>query len=205
MANAIRSFTGGLFVGDVSGQANGSDPVTPIEFSTVTPTTTGGVARIWDGSALVDGATWYDGSGGNYSGNEWGLGNLNLSDHAGVVVIGRDTDATSDIVLDSPSRTQIFGFGGDDHIYVDRDLFGDANTIDSSTVTIRNNEQVPTELEFSGVDGRAGVYIHFANRDGTGIDESEKVAGAFREVDADPGFELSFEELTGNPEPVISG
>ena len=199
----------GLFRSSASGSVNEEVVAGEVEFATITPLTGGSGARTLNNDAeIVAGARWYDGTGGDYGDNIFGLTDVDLSGHAGVVVIGRDTDPTSGVNLRLPARARILGFGADDLIYIDRDMSDAANEFNGGAV-IRNSGEVPTELQFSGDSTIAGVFIDFADDPDTVLVESDEVASVFYIADADPGpgpgREYSFEELTGNPEPVISG
>ena len=187
-----------------------------INFSTVSPVDGAGqLAKTWDPAqdAFVEDATWFDGAGGNYLDNEAGL-SADLSDVKAVVVLGRDTDSSEQIVLDNNGRTVLTGFGADDHLYIDQDIPRDMlhaeNIVDESTIAFGNNDgTVPTHLLFSSTETAAGVLITFENRDDTPpeVDESEQIAIAFSiaALEDDTSGDRSFEHITGNATPVLSG
>ena len=199
---------GNLFVSETSELAIPAVPAGAIQFSTVTPDTDGVIARTWDpvGSAVADGDTWYDGTGGDYLTNDTGL-SADLADVSAVVVAGRDADASADIVLDAGSRMVLTNFGADDVLYIDQNIDDTQNTIDENTIGFGNNNgSVPTHLLFSGAGSPAGALISFEDRDDTPEDESAMFAIAFTTAALGGSTEdKSFEDITGNGAPVISG
>lgn len=199
-----------LFVGAASGSLNGAIGADAIGFETITPGTDGTIAKIWDGAALSDGATWFDGLGGDYLGNEDGAV-LDLSAVAGVVVIGRDIDDGASIVLDDAARAQLSGFGADDRLYIDHDVSANVNEVNETTIGISSVSGAPsTVLLFSSRDSQAGAFITFADDPNTtDLNESMLVAAAFFEDSLSSGAsDYSFQEILNLQQgeaPVISG
>ena len=174
-----------------------------LTFATVTPDIGGRVAQIWDAdtSSFTAGDTWYDGTSGAFNDNSAIGLDVNLLSVTGIVAIGHDTDATSGIALNATGRTRLTGFGGDDRIYVDRAVGHADNILNRDEIEIANIGSGVTELVFSteaGSDSAAGVLISFADHPDSGATDFA------HGPDLQPG-EQSFESLTGNPEPVISG
>lgn len=192
-------------------------------FMTVAPTEGGTVAQIWDAAANANegamqaGYTWYDGTSGVHFTNDTGL-DVNLSAVDGIVVVGRDQDATTDgITLTGTSRTMIRGFSENDFIYID-----DAMSAARNVVTVVNAPLDPVQdtvgaaqtviqlATAAGQQGQAGVIVSFADRDGSGgetLAESQQNPIAYTQAElGTPGLdEYSFERLTGNAHSVISG
>lgn len=200
----------GLFVGATHGES--SEQVGPgdITFATVTPSTDGEVSKYWDGTNYANGSTWYDGSSGNYLSNDQGL-TVDLSGIAGTVVVGRDTTADDTIVLETGLRATITGFGADDVLYIDQDASTSANRVDEETIGFGNNDgAVPTHLLFSTApeNPQGAAIITFADDATTSeVDESGLFAIAFTDsaLGSSAGVDHSFEGITGNATPVISG
>ncbi|MBL4869658.1 MAG: hypothetical protein JKX72_01755 [Robiginitomaculum sp.] len=191
-------------------------------FSTITPdapaangaSATGAVAKIWDADAngseggLVDGDTWFDGSSGDFVGNEIGL-NQNLAGVDGIVVMGRDTaSAETEITLANTARTRLTNFGEGDRIYIDFDASATVKDFTTSTIAVSGSgsgSNAVTVLQFFGVSGgAAGLLLSFEDRAGTPENESTLVAAGFTDAEVD-SFEHSFEELANNAYPVIGG
>ena len=198
----------GLFVSAETGVSTGAIEAGAVRFSTVTPTVEGEIAQIWNAASktMEAGATWFDGTGGNYVDNtDTGL-QVDLSAIAGVVVIGHDVDATSQIRLNAQGRTMLTGFGGNDHIYIDNGFGHVKNDLSTDEITLGNNGGSVTSLTFTGAPGIAGVLISFANDPTTPLrDESTLAAISFVDVPGLGQDEHSFESITGNGQPVISG
>ena len=196
-----------LFIGATSGAAYNMRG--EIRFDTITPGTDGTAALKWDGAALSEGDLWFDGSYGDFEGNENGAV-LDLSGHSSVVVIGRDTDESSSIVLDSTARTRLSGFGADDRIYIDQGIHDAVNTISEDTISFTVVNGAPTTvLLFSSREESAAVFIGFENNPHTPEEENTFVAAAF----FDEGLphnsvDKSFQEILNlqpGESPVISG
>ena len=195
----------GLLLGEVSRAYNVE---ASIEFATVMPTVTGSQARIWKDGVIGDGAKWYDGSGGSYIDtiNAFDT-DLDLSSESGVVVVGRDIADDSTITVSTASRANIAGFGTDDFIYVDTATGATPNAINGETISITpEGGNVPTALLFGGTQGQAAALIHFADNPNTPVEENGLSAVAFWDADLEPNSgDYSFEGITGNGDPVISG
>lgn len=197
-----------------------------IGFSTVLPSATGQVAKVWDATAdsgaggYVDGVTWFDGTTG--SAGAIGLGGttgLDVSAVKSVVVIGRDTDSSATgVTLAHASYSKLTGFGGDDLLYVDIATGGTINNrINEDFVSISDNSadtsatSAITSLDFSTeAGGSATVDITFAdNSSTTTVTESDLTAIAL-DASANTAVTLGtgendFKTLTGEGTPVISG
>ena len=199
-----------LFVGGTSGAVNGAIGADAIGFETITPSTDGSIAKIWDGAALSDGETWFDGLSGDYLENDNGAV-LDLSAVAGIVVIGRDIDDSASITLDDTARAQLSGFGADDRLYIDHDVSASVNEINETTISISSVSGSPsTVLLFSSRDSQAGAFITFADDPNTtDLNESMLVAAAFFEDSLSLGAsDYSFQEILNLQQgeaPVISG
>ena len=200
----------GLFVSNGNGLSSDRLVAGQVNFATVTPnaTPTGQVAQTLNAStgAFEAGDSWFDGTGGEYADMaNVGL-NVDLSDVTGIVAMGHDTDTSSHILLNASGRTRLTGFGGDDLIYIDRPALGPGhveNDLSVDEITMMNNGTNTTTLTFSGVNGLAGVLITFADDDTTALQEHQSVADSF--VDTPGQLYYSFDHLTGNGQPVISG
>lgn len=199
----------GLFRSETSGVETRAVVSETISFSTVSPATGAGTrAKILEGDQVADGAVWYDGTSGDYLGNTAGLV-ADLSGAQGVVVIGRDLNPGLGVKLSASGRTVLTGFGGDDLMYIDREVSDLADELTVNTITVDDNEgNAPTLLTFSAQGGGAGVFITFEDNTNTDFDESQAAATGFSQSDvfgsvANP--EYSFEGLVGNATPVIAG
>lgn len=200
----------GLFAAVDAGVAIPAVAGDAIRFSTVTPTIAGAVASEWDGTSLVDGDTWYDGTSGDYFDNTPGL-SADLSSVAGVVALGRDMNSGDGITLDNGGITRLTGFGFDDHLYIDEVFGHTSNTVSEDTISFgQNSGDVPTYLLFGATQGnsQAAVLIEFIENEATPLVESEQFAIAFSNAalgDNPNPDDHTFERLTGNATPVISG
>ncbi len=165
-----------------------------IVFGTVSPSVTGSSSVTVDGTGnVVESALWYDAVAGD--GDSFAQ---SLSSKETVTVIGRDTDTSSATSIDSDNQSTyaLTGFGSDDEIYIDRNYGDAANSYDSVAVQITHDGTAPTTLQFAGDGGSVLVNVTFDGAD------SDKVAEDFTTAAAGAA---SFESITGNADPVISG
>ncbi|MET4733447.1 hypothetical protein ABIE64_002174 [Thalassospira sp. MBR-102] len=188
----------GVFITADDATAFGAVVSDEISFSTVTPDAAGAIATTVAGASntVQAGATWFDGTAGDLGQGTLGL-EADLAGISAMIVIGHDTDAGSDIVLQEPSYGAYANFGADDSFYIDVEYGAANNILTTDTVTFVNGENgYSSGMTFSGDNGAAEVLFSLegdANTAVTGFSTSE--AG-----------DTSFESLLGSgAEPVLSG
>ncbi len=185
---------------DSHGNTNTAMGAGTLGFQTISPTSTGQQAVMWNAAtASYDiGAYWYDAAQGSFA-EATGAFSLDMSAHASegsVLVLGRDVDTSRALVLDTGSYLSLTNWGSKDSLYIDT-KYAEANDVDTNTVAFLNGATAgTTTLQFaSSALGGAGVDFTLAAPHAGAVVTSFSAAGDL----------TSFESLGLAAKPVITG